>query len=652
MNPGDLNEALLFQRRQQELQRDLQLRQMLIQGQIDRQQNMHQQRLLEFQQQYAGQQAQQTLASLQHDEQVLKDQILRRRQLQQQIQNDRMAPLSSIGSPIQRSINAETMIADTLSANATRRSTGNRKRSTSTSNEETARQPSKRSRKDSFSKEQNDAILLAEASLLNMEDDSDLHTKPKAKKKARKSSLSPEITHEAHAIEGFQELLNAQEKEAEPVFESPEKAAAVELLYTKGTIESLLEAGKVEQEVDDAATVMVTLQDVADLSESEPDEPGIGNGDDDGGNAVAINLPGFKSKLPQLPVEPVLDVEFPVNKSLEKTSPEKTPPEMTLSQQKSNDESEDDEEDKDNSTINDEMEASATTTDQETRLDQNEQAPETKENGAHVPQVATIQPVEYPYPIDTWWPSITTIRRERRSNGEETDQENFGEELGLFNDGSLFRGDSRAIRNRLANDIQPGMLEKIPHCKIHRLKTRAQKGANIPDHAFCWQVTETYCNDIMVCCSICSTWRHAGCGGHYKPYSVREIIESQEPFEAVCDLCHEEQALIQDYPRGQARLERQRIEQLRRAFATSAVIRQAAFVKYGGTYKWPLGSVSGTHIGGHVRSVHSRHDKAEKTWSDMTSRLARDNRPKERGKTRTREFERLLICLEDAGTFK
>merc|ERR1712176_1549359 len=58
----------------------------------------------------------------------------------------------------------------------------------------------------------------------------------------------------------------------------------------------------------------------------------------------------------------------------------------------------------------------------------------------------------------------------------------------------------------------------------------------------------------------------------------------------------------------------------------------------------------GTHIGGHTRSVHSRHDKAEKQWTDMATKLGRGygQRPKEKVKVRTKEFERLLISIEDA----
>lgn len=130
--------------------------------------------------------------------------------------------------------------------------------------------------------------------------------------------------------------------------------------------------------------------------------------------------------------------------------------------------------------------------------------------------------------------------------------------------------------------------------------------------------------------------------------TIREM--AKEPFVPVCDRCHAEQALLAEYPKAATRIERQRVEQLRRGLSTSHVVRQASFAKHGSTYKWPLGSVSGTHIGGHTRSVHSRHDKAEKQWSEMVTRLARVSgyRPKERVKVRTRELERLLVSIDDS----
>ena len=262
----------------------------------------------------------------------------------------------------------------------------------------------------------------------------------------------------------------------------------------------------------------------------------------------------------------------------------------------------------------------------------------------------SIGKADYPYQVDPWWPSSSAIRKERRARGEPTDGEDVTEAPSLSNESSKFTVDLQSVQHRLANELEPGVLEKVPHCRIHRLAMQNQKSATIPDHAFCWQVTENYATEPMVCCSICGTWRHAACGGHYKPYTVRDSIET--PFVPVCDRCHAEKAILRDYPRAEQKLERQRIEQIRRALATSAVIRQAAFAKHGGTYKWPLGSTSATHIAGHTRSVHSRHDKADKHWGDMVLRLnGQPVKGREKSRVKTREFERLLVAVEDAGEF-
>jgi hypothetical protein len=257
--------------------------------------------------------------------------------------------------------------------------------------------------------------------------------------------------------------------------------------------------------------------------------------------------------------------------------------------------------------------------------------------------------LEYPYPIDVWWPSMIGVRRERRTCCEESDEDAFEEEPSSNGQQPALRTNLRMIKKRLANDLRPGVLEKIPHCKLHRLLMRKKKNLAVPDLVFCWQVTDIYPNDIMVCCSRCGAWRHAACGGHWKPYSVRENTKS--PFVAVCDHCHAEEETLRDFPHGEKRLERQRMEQIRRALATTAVMRHASFSKHGGTYKWPLGRVSATHITGHTRSVNARHEKAEKQWADMVKRLSSGygHRPRERARVRTKELERLLVSVEDAG---
>lgn len=152
------------------------------------------------------------------------------------------------------------------------------------------------------------------------------------------------------------------------------------------------------------------------------------------------------------------------------------------------------------------------------------------------------------------------------------------------------------------------------------------------------------------CCSVCSTWRHAQCGGHYKRYTADSVDPSNVLFRPICDQCYLEKQLGDDNTIATKRIERQRIEHLRRCNATNAVIRQVAFGKHSGQYKWPLGSVSISHISGHTRSVQARHEKAEKQWSEMTTRLGsgQELRPRERQRVRTRELERLLVSIEDA----
>lgn len=255
---------------------------------------------------------------------------------------------------------------------------------------------------------------------------------------------------------------------------------------------------------------------------------------------------------------------------------------------------------------------------------------------------------DLPYPVDNWWPSSLSIRKERKVLGQDGSDEDDNENTFILGSENKFRANIDKIKSNLANNVQPGFLEKIPHCKIHRMLLQRRK-STAPELVYCWQVTELYPNDLMVCCSQCGTWRHTACGGHHKPYSVREATE--EPFSPICDRCYEEDKIMEEHPVARKRLERQRCEQIRRGLATSATMRQASFSKHGGTYKWPLGSVSATHVGGHTRSVHTRHDKAEKQWTDMAAKLSKEygSRPKDRIKHRTKELERLLISVEDAG---
>lgn len=392
----------------------------------------------------------------------------------------------------------------------------------------------------------------------------------------------------------------------------------------KGTVEGLLSAAADEEKLEIVTKTIVALKKTVawnDLLEDDVREYKEGE---------IINLPNFRSILPRLPCEPIFENGDDNNKHINKKK------KHDVSIQRSDDKNK----------------AAGGKADSSKGGSSSTNDKDSKSNSSG----ALAMTVDYPYPVDSWWPSVSSIRRERRSKGERTgdDNEDYDndDEPGLSNEPDfyhpLFRADLPTIHKQISMESEPGVLEKVPHCRIHRMVMKSQKVANAPDHAFCWQVTENYCNHPMVCCSICSTWRHAACGGHYKSYTIRDSMH--EPFVPVCDRCHIEQEILADYPKALPRLERQRVEQLRRGLSTSHVIRKASFAKHGGTYKWPLGSVSATHIGGHTRSVHSRHDKAEKQWSEMVTRLSPNSRyrPKERMKIRTRELERLLVSIEDS----
>jgi hypothetical protein len=388
----------------------------------------------------------------------------------------------------------------------------------------------------------------------------------------------------------------------------------------KGTLEDLLEAAEETEHMECAAMILLNeLSEVVPWPESEEkhDFP-VDDDVDEKSNvglkmpttpAETIILPNFTSYLPNLPEEPLLDDEV-------------IPSIITLPNSLENEEEGDD----------DAGELENVTPKQ-------------------VVKVKKSMANEYPYPVDTWWPSVGGMRRERKSCGETSDEDGFEEEPAIAGEKRIFRANSQKIKSRLSRSIQPGVLEKLPHCRIHRMKTKRKKNSNAPELVYCWQVTELYPNELMVNCSECGTWRHAACGGHHAPFSVRE--NTKTPFVAVCENCHEEENFLKECPRGSKRVERQRAEQIRRGLATSTVMRYASYSKHGGTYKWPLGSVSATHIGGHTRSVQARHDKGEKQWNDMASRLYRGfgYRVKERVRSRTKELERLLIAIEDAEGF-
>ena len=126
----------------------------------------------------------------------------------------------------------------------------------------------------------------------------------------------------------------------------------------------------------------------------------------------------------------------------------------------------------------------------------------------------------------------------------------------------------------------------------------------------------------MVCFAICSTWRHAQCGGHHMRYSPHSTDPSNVSFVPICDACYHEKSFIQPDSASAKRLDQQRNEHLRISSATNAVMRQFAYSKHAGPYKWPLGNVCATHLSGHTKSVAGRHEKSEKQWTDMIDNVA------------------------------
>ena len=262
---------------------------------------------------------------------------------------------------------------------------------------------------------------------------------------------------------------------------------------------------------------------------------------------------------------------------------------------------------------------------------------------------------------DEWYPGNALIRRERRMIGTNANEEDTDDELELSSDNivekhtdgkvSFAKAGLEAMQERFETSVEPGVIEKLPHCQLYNAFCKGKSGDHAPK--FCCQTTETFPFEVMVCCSICSTWRHAQCGGHYKHHTEATVDQSEEPFQPICDACFFEKQVVEETNhRGVVakRLERQRVDYLRRTNATNAVMRQVAFNKHSGQYKWPLGSVSISHISGHTRSVQARHEKAEKQWSEMATRLnVQELRPRERQRVRTREFERLMLSVEEAG---
>jgi len=339
-------------------------------------------------------------------------------------------------------------------------------------------------------------------------------------------------------------------------------------------------------------------------------------------------FPGYMFKLPTLPCEPEYDEKnIAMNTNMDASD-------LSITSNPEHDVSKDCEQ-KSSSHIGSVMNMHV----EETNVKEPMEIPVNKEK--------TWKTIVYKAPVDTWWPSNNTIRRERRLQGYRSDEDEDEDKNVKI---SGLPGLAPSMHDRLSNHIEPGILEKLPHCKIHKARVEQQKNHPNPGPLFCIQVTEAYCTEVMLCCSICHTWRHAACGGHFTKFKPHSSKDENKTFSPICDRCYAEKKISNAFPQAQVRIKKQRIENLRRALSTTSVVRHFSFAKHGGTYKWPLGSVSATHIGGHTRSVHARHERSEKQWNELAMKLGNGlgYRPKERVKVRTRELERLIVSIEDA----
>jgi hypothetical protein len=195
---------------------------------------------------------------------------------------------------------------------------------------------------------------------------------------------------------------------------------------------------------------------------------------------------------------------------------------------------------------------------------------------------------------------------------------------------------------RLCYNVEPGAIEKLPYCKIHK-KTSKEQGERAEEPLFCFQVTEMYCNNMILCCSVCSTWRHAECGGHYTFCPPRKC---EENFKPVCDRCHKEKDARQKNMHVDKFLARQRDIHLRKTLTSMDLIRHASYSKHGLTSKWPLGSVMPGNIGVHCKGVQIRNERTEKQWADMLQRL--ENNTTTSAKQRSKDLQFLLNRLEEA----
>jgi hypothetical protein len=166
---------------------------------------------------------------------------------------------------------------------------------------------------------------------------------------------------------------------------------------SRGTFDSLISAAKDEEKTANAAATIASFKETVhskDLLDDDVSIPIISSvAEKDVSQQVSnddeiISLPNFRSSLPRLPCEPEYDFNMKSHSPISVDSAQLID-----------------------------------------KISPRSPSPDT--SGKLIPDSSTKaipMITEYPYPVDTWWPSITAIRKERRVHGEKSDEEDFEEE--------------------------------------------------------------------------------------------------------------------------------------------------------------------------------------------------------------------------------
>ena len=243
---------------------------------------------------------------------------------------------------------------------------------------------------------------------------------------------------------------------------------------------------------------------------------------------------------------------------------------------------------------------------------------------------------------DSWWPYLQSSLKSAKQNSI-VKISNENKKQGRKN------GKKHSNQAKANKSTEPFVLHKIPHCKKYLLECSSSDAASNRKPLFCFQVTEIFPKDLMVCCSICFTWRHVCCGGHHCISGIK-LAKLNKPFVPICDFCFKEKKRYSENIKIKRSLNQRRREHLRRSLISHKIMRNASNLKQK-TSNWPLGSVKAEKIKDHINEVFLQNQILVKEWNEMSNTLGKEGsgKTKDRMKTRSKYFEQLLGYLEDAG---